>query len=148
LKVLGLTEKSNLNKPILGISDTETVKLDFDNISFSDVKYWALKAKKKFRLDGFLILRSSEKCYHVVFNHAVSWARNLKIVAWVSLLSQNKGLLEWFRMQCIKGSSTLRVSSKRAKPSPRIVFRLGKEDQEIKNYVKNRRLIKQIIKKL
>ena len=39
------------------------------------------------------------------------------------------------------------MSSKREKPSPRIVFRYGKQDQQIKNYVENRHLIKQITKK-
>ena len=33
-------------------------------------------------------------------------------------------------MQCIKESSTLRVSRKKGKMSPRIVFRNGKQDKE------------------
>ena len=56
------------------------------------------------------IIKSSENCYHVVFNRGVSWSENMRIVAWVSLLSHNRGLLRWFVMQCIKESSTLMVS--------------------------------------
>jgi len=36
----------------------------------------------------------------------------MRIVAWVSLLSRNKGLTKWFLMQCIKGASTLRFHLK------------------------------------
>jgi hypothetical protein len=147
LRENGLTEKSRA-KPIIGFSDTETVKLDFDETSFSWVKHWALRVMKWFRLRGFIILKSSGNCYHVVFDRAVSWSENMSIVAWVALQSHNRGLNKWFLMQCIKGCSTLRVSFKREKPSPRIVFRLGKQDQQLRDFVRNRHLIKKIIKKL
>jgi hypothetical protein len=142
-----LKEKSKA-EPILGFSDTETVKLDFDEASFSLVKYWALRAMKWFKLKGFIILKSSERCYHVVFDRKVSWKQNMRVVAWVSLLSHNKGLLRWFLMQCIKGCSTLRVSFKREKPSPRIVFRSGKQEKQVKDFLEFRRLIKIIMRKL
>jgi len=83
-----------------------------------------------------------------VFNRAVSWAQNLKVVAWVALQSQNRGLKDWLLMQCIKQSSTLKISPKREKQSPRIVFRYGKQDQQIFNYIKMRTFTKKIIKKL
>jgi len=135
-------------KPILGFSDTETVKLDFDNTNFSTVKYWANRAMKWFRLGGFIILKSSQDCYHVVFNRPVSWSQNLRVIAWVTLQAHNQGLLKWLQMQCIKRSSTLRVSPKGDKASPRIVFRCGKEGQQIANFIEFRQLIKQIIRKL
>jgi hypothetical protein len=147
-EVIGLTEKLNPEPPILGYTDQTTVKLDLDKMPFKTVKYWALRAMKWFRLRGFIILRSSENNYHVVFDRLVTWKKNTHIMAWVCLESKNEGLIKWFLMQCIKGSSTLRLSPKREKASPRIVFRFGKQDQQIKNYVGNRRLIKRIIKKL
>jgi hypothetical protein len=143
----GLTEKLNL-KPILGFSDTETVKLDFDDTPFKQVKYWAFKAMKRFRLGGFLILKSSQNCYHVVFNGRVSWSKNLSVVAWAALLSHNKKLEKFCLMQCIKQSSTLRVSPKKEKPSPRIVFHFGKQNKQVKDFVKLRRNIKKILQKL
>ena len=97
-----------------------------------------------FNLGSFIVLKSSENCYHVVFNRAVSWQENMKIVAWVSLLSHNDAVLRWFQMQCIKGSSTLRVSPKMDKPSPRIVCRFGKQDGEVRNYLQYRRRIKKV----
>jgi hypothetical protein len=142
-----LTDKSKA-KPLLGYSDTETVKLDFDNTAFPLVKYWAFKAMRKFRLEGFVILKSSENSYHVVFNHPVSWSENMRVVAWVSLLSHNKALSKYFLMQCIKESSTLRVSEKQEKASPRIVFRYGRQDKQVKGFLELRGVIKAIDRKL
>jgi hypothetical protein len=136
LGVAGLTDqKSNPSKPILGYSDTSTVKLDFDDTPFKTVKYWALRATKWFRLRGFIILRSSKNHYHVVFDRSVTWERNLPIVAWVALESGNPKLQRYLTMQCIKESSTLRVSSKANKASPRIVYRHGRENREIRNFL-------------
>ena len=134
-RVNGLKWKLN-PKPVLGYTDTETVKLDFDDTSFKEVKYWASRTMKRFKLEGFVILKSSKNSYHVLFNREVSWPENVRIVAWVSLLSHNMMLQKWFVMQCIKKGSTLRVSPKRNKPSPRIVYRYGKQDGEIKNFLK------------
>jgi len=146
-KANGLNEKWNHNS-IIGFTDTETAMLDFDNTPFRDVKYWTLRAMKWFKLEGFIILKSSENNYHAVFNRKVSWSENMRIVAWASLLSHNKKLLEWLQMQCIKEGSTLRVSPKGDKPSPRIVFRHGKQDRQVKEFLSCRDRIKRIIKKL
>lgn len=141
-----MTEQLNPEPPILGYTDKSTVKLDFDDVSFKFVKYWALRTMKWFRLRGFIILKSSKNHYHVLFNRSVTWKRNVHMMAWVCLESRNKGLTKWFLMQCIKESSTLRVSPKGDKPSPRIVFRYGCQDHQIKAFLKYRKLIKRIRK--
>lgn len=143
-----MTEKLNHNnnlKCILRLTDAETVKLDFDKTLFKWVQYWAFRTMKRFKLKGFIILKSSENCYHVVFDREVSWSENVKIMAWVSLLSQHRLLTKWFIMQCIKQASTLRVSRKKQKPSPRIVFRYGSQENQIAEFLKYRRLIKGIV---
>jgi hypothetical protein len=137
-----LTEQLNPEPPMLGYTDKSTVKLDFDDVSFKFVKYWALRTMKWFRLRGFVILKSSNNHYHVLFNRSVTWKKNVHVMAWVCLESKNKGLTRWFLMQCIKESSTLRVSPKKAKASPRIVFRFGNQDNEITNFLKYRKLVK------
>jgi hypothetical protein len=142
--VRGLTARST-PKPVIGYSDTETVKLDFDDTPFKVVKYWAQTAMRRFQLGGFLMLKSSSDHYHVVFNRSVTWAENLCIVAWVALLSHCESLQRWLVMQCIKMSSTLRVSSKRGKPSPRIVYRYGKQHGEIARFLRTRRQIKRML---
>jgi hypothetical protein len=45
MKVHGLNQKWNRNF-ILGYSDTETVKLDFDRMPLRMIKYWALRTMK------------------------------------------------------------------------------------------------------
>jgi len=131
----------------LGYTDTETVKLDFDDAPFKTVKHLALRTMKWHKLEGLIILKSSERHYHVVFDRIVCWAENMRVVAWACLPSKNEGLLRWFLLQCIKGSSTLRVTHKGGKPSPRVVFREGKQDAEIRNFLLWRRRIKRIMRK-
>lgn len=143
----GLTDqKLTLSTPILGHSDKSTVKLDFDDSPFKTVRYWALRALKWFKLRGFIILRSSKNHYHVVFDRSVTWERNLHIVAWVALESGNQKLQRSLTMQCIKESSTLRVSQKKEKASPRIALCYGHKNQEIRRFLEYRRLIKRISK--
>ena len=72
----------------------------------------------------------------------------MKVVAWVSLQSRILKLEKWFLMQCIKEESTLRVSNKREKPSPRIVFRYGCEDMRIAEFLGCRKMIKGIVRRL
>jgi hypothetical protein len=146
LKVLGLKKKSNQGKPTIGFSDNETVMIDFDNTPLEVVKNWAELAMNGFNLEGFIILKSSENSYHVVFNRPVSWSENMRIVAWLSLLSGNEKLKTYLLMQCIKESSTLRISNKGKKQSPRIVFWFGKQDKQIKEFLSYRKEIKTIIR--
>lgn len=133
-------------KSIIGYSDKETVKLDFDNTTFRTVKDCSFEIMGMFKLRGFIILKSSENHYHVLFDRTVSWLKNLKIMAWTALLTHNISQLKYFQMQCIKRSSTLRVSSKGDKPSPRIVYRYGKENEQIRNFINYRKVIKNIIR--
>jgi len=101
-----------------------------------------------FKLKGFIILKSSKNSYHVVFDKKVSWRKNVHIMAWVCLLSKHKKLTGWFIMQCIKEGSTLRVSAKKEKPEPRIVYRYGSQNGQIAEFLAYRSLIKGIIRKL
>jgi hypothetical protein len=143
---IGLIEKLNPEPPNLGYTDTSTVKLDFDNVPFKTVKYWALRTMNWFKLRGFIILKSSKNHYHVVFDRPVTWKKNMHIVGWSCVESKNEGLIKWFLMQCIKESSTLRVSYKKEKQSPRIVFSFGKHNNEIKNFLALRKQIKRVDK--
>ena len=141
--------------PVLGYSDTSTVMDDLDNVTFKTAKWLAFKALRWFKhdhqgkidLEGFIILRSSPKHYHLVFNAPVSWSKNLHIIAWIAQRIKNRSLNAYVIMQCIKESSTLRLGFKGDKPSPRIVFRYGKQDKQIKSFLKYRRLILKLEKR-
>jgi hypothetical protein len=140
-----LTKKSS-RKPIFGYSDRTTVKLDFDGELFRKVKCWTERTMKHFRLNGYIILKSSRDHYHVIFNKTVSWEENCRVMAWVAVLSKNTGLRKWVLMQLIKGASTLRISSKQDKGCPRIVLSDGEKDQELATFKRWRVLIKKASK--
>jgi len=91
--VFGLTERLNHSKPILGSTCVATAMLDVDDASFKAVKNLALQVMQRFKLKGFIILKSSERNYHVVFNRTVSWTENMSIVTWASLESKNKACI-------------------------------------------------------
>ena len=130
--------------PILGFTDRMTVKLDLDNMNFKSARYWADLIMEKFRQKGYIMLKSSKECYHVVFDRYVSWDENLSIIGWVAILSKSLKLKDYLAMQCIKMSSTLRVAPKGDKPSPRIVYRFGSQDHAVKDFLEFRQLIKRI----
>jgi hypothetical protein len=129
------------NKPILGYTDKSTVKLDFDKTRLKTVKYWANRVCKFFKLQGFIILRSSCNSYRIVFNKTVTWTENVTVMGWTCLMSKNKNLTGYFILQCIKGASTLRIGKKLRKKPPRIICHYGKRDCEIKNYLAWRKFI-------
>jgi hypothetical protein len=134
--------------PVLGYSDRSTVKLDFDRVPLSIVKYWSRRACDWFKLEGFIIFESSRGSFHVVFNRPVTWRRNMHVISWVAVESQLSKLKDYVLMQTIKESSTLRVGPKFRKPSPRIVYRYGRQDRQIREFLETRRTIDHISKNL
>lgn len=142
-----ICQKLNLDKPIfkagkptIGYTDTSTEKLDLDNVSYKKAKHIAKRVCDWFKLEGFLILKSSKNSYHVVFNKSVTWKRNVEILSWACYISEfNLNLMRYLVMQCIKGESTLRVGFKRRKRPPKIVYRYGKQGNEIRNYLQYRK---------
>ena len=152
---------------IWGDWDKESVRLDFDYTPLGEVKLWAYRVCFWFKLQGFIILRSSVKeyvvkkkdriiyrylknSYHVVFNRPVRWETNVKIMNWAGLESGNVDLQRYVRMQCIKETSTARISGKKGKqkkPIPRIVFRFGKQDRQVKKFLETRRFILDSLKR-
>ena len=137
----GLSGESS-PKYILGYTSDETVMLDFDDMKLKDVLYWSRRALGRFGLGGFLVLESSPGSYHVVFDRGVDWSMNMRVVAWVALLSKKVKLRRWFLMQCIKQKSTLRISKKFeiscVKSFPRIVHKEGLQDREIASFLRYR----------
>jgi len=72
----------------------------------------------------------------------------MHIMDWVAMESQIPKLKDYVLMQGIKEGSTLRVSPKGDKPSPRIVYRYGKQDGEIRLFLLKRQEIKNIIRRM
>jgi len=125
----------------LGYTDTNTIKIDIDNVKYDIIENCAKYFMKKYKLEGYIILESSKEKYHLMFNKSVSWKRNINIVARIiNSLRYEYNIMKWFTLQCIKQSSTLRMSEKGDKLSPRIITIVGKQDKEIKNYLDFRKL--------
>jgi len=68
----------------------------------------------------------------------------MHIVSWIAQQSKSRKVSVFALMQCIKESSTLRLGSKGDKPFPRVVFRFGKQDGEIRSYLKFRGTVRRI----
>ena len=147
----GLQDQMLQAKPILGLTDFETVMLDFDNFRFKSTRYWALRTNEWFELGGGAIFRSSYNHYHTIFDRYVGRLENLRIIGWVAILSKSVSMLRYLAMQCIKPTGpTLRVcpNPNKGKPSPRLVFRFGCQDHAVKDFLMYRRLIKRIYRSL
>ncbi|MEM2108001.1 MAG: hypothetical protein QXL10_01795 [Candidatus Bathyarchaeia archaeon] len=128
---------------VLGFSCKYAVMADLDNTPFSLVKQIAECAVKRFRLGGFLILKSSAKHYHLVFDKPCTWNKVVKVISWIAIMSGRSAAWKYVCMQGIKGYCTLRVSPKPlspqgVKPSPRIVYRHGTQDSMTKAYLEVR----------
>jgi hypothetical protein len=133
---------------VLGNWGVRTVQVDFDNVCLDDVKYWGKRACYWHKLNGFIILRSSNRHYHVVFDRTVAWATNVKVMCWIALESGNINLQKYALMQGIKKTSTLRIGNKGKKKPPKIIYRFGKQDNQIRKFLDNRAFILDSIKKL
>lgn len=147
---------------ILGDWSKDTVRLDFDNTTLDEVKYWAFRVCFWFKLEGFVILESSRKervvkrkgqvlhkwvraSYLVVFDRPVHWDLNVRIMNWVALQSKNPSLAKYVTMQCIKRSSTVRLGAKVDKPPPKVVYRYGKQDGQIKKFLETRHFVLDVL---
>jgi len=62
-------------------------------------------------------------------------------------MSKNRRLTEWFVMQCVKGSDTLGVGKKGDKPKPKLMFKYGRLDGEVKAFIKKRKEVWNILRK-
>jgi len=138
---------------VVGISNKHTVMVDLDNVSFRKVKNLCLLALKMFNLEGFIILKSSPKHYHAVFDKPMRyWCDIVKVISWIGIMAGNPNVWKWVCMQAIKKACTLRVSEKPtkngAKPKPRIVYRYGSQYRQVRAFLEKRREILNVLRKL
>lgn len=103
--------------------------LDLDNMKYRKALWLAETLLKKHKLEGFLLIRSSDKNYYAVFNRYLSWKTITTI-----LFSQYE-CLRWAVFQMKEGQLTLRISKKNNKDKPKILLKVGKTDKLIKDYL-------------
>jgi len=113
----------------IGFNTDRGLLLDLDNMKYGKAKWIAETLLKKHKLEGFLLVRSSDKNYHVVFNRYLSWKTITKI-----LFSQYE-CIRWAVFQLKEGMLTLRVSRKNGRDKPKILLNVGKADKLVKDYL-------------
>lgn len=113
----------------IGFNTDRGLLLDLDNMKFRKALWIAETLLKRYKLEGFLLIRSSHKNYHVVFNRYLSWRTITKI------LFSRYECIRYGVFQMMQGKLTLRISEKNGKHLPKIVYRVGKEDKLIKDYL-------------
>ena len=113
----------------IGFNTDRGLILDLDNMKFRKALWIAETLFKRYRLEGFLLIRSSRKNYHVVFNRYLSWRTITKI-----LFSLHE-CVRWAVFQMKEGQLTLRISKKNNRDKPKILRQSGKTDKLIKDYL-------------
>ena len=113
----------------VGFNTDRGVMLDLDNMTYHSALRTAETLLKQYRLEGFLLIRSSPKNYHVVFNRYLSWKKITMIVC------SKYECLRWAIFKLREGQLTLRISKKNGKDKPKIVREVGRKDKLIKDYL-------------
>lgn len=122
----------NLGKPMncsIGFVTQKGVCLDLDYITEKSVQKLAEYLLKRYRLKGYLLVKSSPEHYHLIFNRYTSWNQALRIV-----FSVYKAV-EWGIWGARKGELTLRLSKKKGKNIPQLLKIVGKTDKLIRQYL-------------
>jgi len=118
----------------IGFTTDRGLIMDLDNMKYRKAKWIADILLRRHRLEGYLLIRSSHKNYHVVFNRYLRWRTVTKI-----LFSQYE-CIRYAVFQMKEGMLTLRVSSKNGKDRPQILLTVGKTDKLISEYLEAYRI--------
>ena len=104
--------------------------LDVDNMTFRKAKSLAEGYLRIYKLEGYLIVKSSEMHYHIVFNRYLTWKKILHIIF------STVACIAWGCHQARKEKLTVRVSKKNGRNKPKIILQKGKTDKLISDYLK------------
>jgi len=118
----------------IGFNTDRGLIMDLDNMKYRKAKRIADMLLRRHRLEGYLLIRSSHKNYHAVFNRYLRWKTITKI-----LFSQYE-CIRYAVFQMKEGMLTLRVSSKNGKDRPKILLTVGKTDKLISEYLEAYRI--------
>jgi hypothetical protein len=128
-------------KFVYGFTTGHGLLLDLDNTTLKETRNITEKYMKRFKLEGYMILKSSQNNYHVVFNKYLSWKKVLSClfkIVWYYHYHKHgakPNLTYWAILQACKQSETLRISTKKRKNAPKIISTKGKTDKLIRDYL-------------
>jgi len=126
----------------IGFDTDRGLMLDLDNMKFKKALWIARTLLRRYKLEGFLLIRSSHKNYHVIFNRYLSWKTITKI-----LFSQYEAI-RWAVFQMKQGKLTLRISKKNGRDKPKVLLKVGKTDKLIREYLEAYKIAEKIEKVL
>lgn len=113
----------------VGFNTNRGLVLDLDNMKYRKALRITEDLCRSYRLQGYVLIRSSSKSYHAVFNRYLSWRKITKI------LFSRYETVRYAVFQMMSGHLTVRISKKNGKDKPRIVRRMGKSDKLVKDYL-------------
>lgn len=140
------TEKEWLEKGyygITGFTTEEGIILDLDNTTLEEAKKIAFCYLKEFKLQGFIIMKSSKNNYHVIFDKVLKWKSVVSILSaimydfYFEKHDEKPHLTKWIIQQFIKCSETVRLNEKGKKPIPKFIYEYGKQQGLINSYIEN-----------
>jgi len=114
---------------VVGFMTDRGLIMDLDNMTYRKVRWLARTLCREHKLEGYIIVRSSERSYHLIFNRFLTW----KTIT--TILGKMWEAQRWFVFQLREGYLTLRVSTKNGKNKPKIVFKTGKTNKLIADYM-------------
>jgi hypothetical protein len=114
---------------VIGFMTNKGLIMDLDNMTYKKVRYLARTLCRQYKLEGYIIVLSSPRNYHVIFNRYLSW-RTI-----TTILFSLWEAIRWGVFQLREGYLTLRISRKNGKNKPKIVFKTGKTDKLIADYM-------------
>ena len=113
----------------VGFATSRGVLLDLDNMTLKKAKWIAKTLLDEFKLEGFILIRSSANNYHAVFNKYVSWKTITQV------LFSRFECVRYAVQQMQNGHLALRISPKNGKNKPKILIETGKTDKLITDYL-------------
>lgn len=113
----------------IGFNTDRGLVLDLDNMKYRKALKITEDLCKSYRLQGYLLIRSSPKSYHAVFNRYLTWRKITNI------LFSRYETVRYAVFQMMSGHLTVRISKKNGKDKPRIVRQMGKSDKLVKDYL-------------
>lgn len=126
-------QKCNLVKSnyCIGFVTDRGLLLDLDGVSLQKAISIADFLVEEHKLEGYLIVETSFRNYHVVFNRYLDdWKKIMQIIF-------NQYIcIRWGIWQAKKGELTLRVSKKNLENKPKIVLWKGETDKLIDEYLR------------
>lgn len=126
-----LKAEEKLGKPYIAFMTYKGLCIDLDDITYEKVLKVCERLLKKHGLEGYLIVESSPKHYHAIFNRPIEWRTIMQILFRFRKMS----IEAWAKRQAQKGFLALRVNDAKHGIQPKPIKQKGETDKLISAYL-------------